>query len=165
ALTVGVIGAGSFAQRILIPALSTAGFQLRSVASAQGLSAQAAAGRFGFEDAVTVEDLLSDPEVGTVVIATRHDSHAALSAAGLRAGKGVYTEKPPAMSLSELAELRRIREETGLPFAVGFNRRHAPLAVALRRIVQERDGPVELLYRINDGPLPDHHWLNDSADG
>ena len=163
--TAGVIGAGSFAQRILIPALTTAGFSLHSVASAHGLSAVAAAERFGFEQAVTVDELLADPQVGLAVIATRHASHTALATAALRAGKAVFVEKPPSMTADELDDLRQAQSDTGLPLAVGFNRRHAPLAVQLRNHVRASGRPIEILYRINAGPLPDDHWLNDLEDG
>ena len=60
----GLIGAGSFAQRILIPGLARAGFVLAVVASASGLSARAAAERFGFARAARVEEVLADPDVG-----------------------------------------------------------------------------------------------------
>jgi predicted dehydrogenase/threonine dehydrogenase-like Zn-dependent dehydrogenase len=159
ALTVGVIGAGSFAQRILIPALRDAGFHLRSVASARGLSAKAAADRFGFNGAVTVEEMLSDPAIGTVVIASRHGSHAALATAALRAGKAVFVEKPPATTTDDLLELHSLQVQTRLMVSVGFNRRFAPLAIELRRHVRG-DGPIALLYRVNAGRLPDDHWIN-----
>lgn len=165
ATAAGVIGAGSFAGRILIPALRDAGFELCSVASARGLSASSAAERFGFERAVGPDELLADPTLGLVVVATRHSSHASLAAAGLRAGKAVFVEKPPSITFEGLAELRLAQAESGLPLAVGFNRRHAPLAVELRRHVREAGRPIELLYRVNAGPLPDDHWLNDVEDG
>src|SRR5262249_37600807 len=68
AASVGVIGAGSYATRILIPALQAAGFQPEAIASASGLSARAAAARFGFARAVQVDDMLSDPAIGCVAI-------------------------------------------------------------------------------------------------
>jgi predicted dehydrogenase/threonine dehydrogenase-like Zn-dependent dehydrogenase len=159
---VGVIGAGSFATRILIPGLQRAGFQLRSVASSSGLSARAAADRVGGR-AVQPAELLADPEIGVVAIATRHDSHASLAAEALRAGKAVFVEKPPALNREELEELRAARTESGGLLAVGFNRRFAPLARELRDHV--RGEPFELLYRVNPGTLPDDHWLDDPEEG
>jgi predicted dehydrogenase len=163
--TVNVIGAGSFAQRILIPGLRKAGFRLGAVASAKGLSAKAAADRFGFARTAGVEEAIADPEAGLVAIATRHASHASLAEAALRAGKAVFVEKPPCLTFEELGALRAARAETDQPLFVGFNRRHAPLAIALRDHVREPGAPVELLYRVNAGPLPSDHWLADLADG
>jgi predicted dehydrogenase/threonine dehydrogenase-like Zn-dependent dehydrogenase len=161
----GVIGAGSFAQRIMIPGLRRAGLNLASVASASGLSARAAADRFGFERSTTVDELISDPAVGLIAIATRHDSHAPLATAALEAGKLVFVEKPPCLSRAELADLRDAAAAAEWPLIVGFNRRHAPAAELLRQKAASRLGPLELLYRVNAGTLPPEHWLNDLEQG
>jgi predicted dehydrogenase/threonine dehydrogenase-like Zn-dependent dehydrogenase len=161
---VGLIGTGSFATRILVPSLAKSGFELRAVASASGVSAQAVAEGVDSARAVTPDELLADPELGLVVVATRHDSHAELAARALRAGKAVFVEKPPALDEEELQTLRAARDETGLPLAVGFNRRFAPLVRELRDHVRGH-GPVELLYRVNAGRLAPDHWLNDPLVG
>jgi predicted dehydrogenase len=162
---VALIGAGSYAQRILAPGLKDAGFTLSSVASASGLSARAAADRFGFRRAAGVEEALTDPDAGLVVIATRHASHAALAAAALRSGKAVFVEKPPCLTAIELAELRSAMADSGLPLMVGFNRRHAPLARAFRDHIAAAGRPFNLLYRVNADPLPRQHWMNDLDEG
>ena len=163
--SIGVVGAGSFANRILIPGLHAAGFDLAAVASATGLSARAASERFAFGRATSIEDILADDGIGTVVIATRHSSHAGLAAAALSAGKAVFVEKPPALTEDELRELRDAREQLGGTLAVGFNRRHAPLALALRDHVRRDGFPFQLVYRVNAGRLPDDHWANDLDEG
>jgi predicted dehydrogenase len=163
--TVAVIGAGSFAQRILIPGLERSGFALSSVASASGLSARAAADRFGFRRAAGAEEAIADPDAGLVAIATRHSSHAALAAAALRAGKAVFVEKPPCLTEGELQELRAALAESGQPLVVGFNRRHAPLARAFRDHLAAAGQPFNLVYRVNADPLPRDHWMNDLDEG
>jgi predicted dehydrogenase/threonine dehydrogenase-like Zn-dependent dehydrogenase len=165
ALGAGVIGAGSFAQRVLIPSLARAGFELIDVASASGLTARSAADRFGFERATSPEQLIGDPDVGLVVIATRHASHASLAIDALRYGNAVFVEKPPAVSIQELRRLEAVADDLGRRVFVGFNRRHAPLAEALRQQVTSARQPIELLYRVNAGPLPAGHWLDDIRDG
>jgi predicted dehydrogenase/threonine dehydrogenase-like Zn-dependent dehydrogenase len=162
---VGVVGAGSFAQRILIPSLMEAGFTLETISSATGLSARTAADRFGFGRVEEPEVVLSAPDVDLVVVATRHSSHSQLAAAGLRGGKDVYVEKPPCLSESELDELRNARAESARLLFVGFNRRHAPLAGRLRDHVRETGLPFDLVYRVNAAPLPPDHWLNDPEEG
>jgi predicted dehydrogenase len=164
-LRAGVIGAGSFASRVLIPALQGAGFSLEAVASANGLSARCAAERFPFRRVATPSAIVLDPAIGLAVIATRHATHAALAQSALRASKAVFVEKPPALTEAELAELRDARAESGLPLFVGFNRRHAPLAQRLRNHVRGRNAAVELLIRVSAGPLPDDHWLLDPLEG
>jgi polar amino acid transport system substrate-binding protein len=159
----GVIGAGSFSQRVLMPALRDAGFSLEAVASATGLSARAAAERFAFSTVTTPDDLLAADDVDVVVVASRHDSHAEYAMRGLASGKPVFVEKPPALSFDELNGLRKAAAH-GLLW-VGFNRRFAPLAIAMREYIAPADRPVELLYRVAAGRLPADHWLNDADDG
>jgi polar amino acid transport system substrate-binding protein len=160
-----VIGTGSFAQRVLIPGLKAAGIELRSAASARGLSARAAVEQFGFAHAVTPQEAVTDTEAGLVAIATRHASHATLAEAALLSGKAVFVEKPPALTEDELARLRDARASSGRPLFVGFNRRFAPLARHLTEHVRATSSPIELLVRVSAGRLAGDHWLNDPEDG
>ena len=162
---VGVIGAGSFAQGTMIPGLRSAGFTLEAVASATGRSAHGAAGQFGFQRVLGVDELLTDPGLDVVAIASRHASHADLSVRALEAGKAVFVEKPPCLNVHELETLRAAVSESGLPLVAGFNRRHAPLATALRDQVRRPGRPFELLFRVNAGALAADHWLNDPDEG
>ena len=103
---VAVVGAGSYATGILIPAFREAGVRFRMVASASGISGLHAARKFGFEETTTdVDRVFSDPEVDTVVVATRHDSHARFVIRGLENGKRVFVEKPLCLQKSELEEI------------------------------------------------------------
>jgi predicted dehydrogenase len=104
-------------------------------------------------------------DVDIVAIASRHATHAELAVRALRAGKGVFVEKPPCLTPQELEDLRSATQETGIPLVAGFNRRHAPLAIGLRDRIRRPGHPFELLFRVNAGRLPDDHWLNDPADG
>ncbi len=161
-MAAGVIGAGSFAAGVLIPGLQKAGFTLEAVASASGLSARGAQERFGFDRALGADELLADPGIGLVAVATRHGSHAELAARALRAGKSVFVEKPPALTEEDLADLAAARSASAGTLTVGFNRRHAPLAARMR---EHLAGPFELLYRVNAEALEPGHWTNDPDDG
>jgi predicted dehydrogenase len=162
---VGVIGAGSFAQGTMIPGLIAAGFELKAIASATGRSAHAAQSQFSFDRVDGVDEILAAEDVDVVAIASRHSTHAEFAIRAFRAGKAVFVEKPPCLTADELGELRDARAEAGLPLLVGFNRRHAPLAIDLRRRIRQSGHPFELLFRVNAGALPDGHWLNDPDDG
>lgn len=162
---VGLIGAGSFASRVVLPGLQAAGLEVVLVASATGLSARGAVERLPAARAVRPEEVIEDGEASLVAIATRHASHAELSIRALRAGKAVYVEKPPCLSREELSELRRARDESGQPLFVGFNRRHAPLVDALKEHVASAGSPAQVVIRVNAGALPSGHWLNDVSDG
>jgi len=161
----GVIGAGSFAQGTVIPGLAAAGFDLKAIASATGRSAHAAQAQFGFDRLDGVDEVLAADDIDVIAIVTRHSTHATLAERALRAGKAVFVEKPPCLSLHELHALRSATDDTGLRLVAGFNRRHAPLAIELRDQIRRPGHPFDLLFRVNAGPLPDEHWLNDPEDG
>jgi polar amino acid transport system substrate-binding protein len=160
-----VVGTGSFAQRILIPGMKKAGFELRAAASAGGLSAKAAQEQFGFRCVASAEEAIADPDAGFIAIATRHASHAGLAESALTAGKAAFVEKPPALNSDELARLRAARSSSGRPLFVGFNRRFAPLARVLKDHVRAPATPLEILMRVSAGALPADHWLNDPHEG
>jgi predicted dehydrogenase/threonine dehydrogenase-like Zn-dependent dehydrogenase len=160
------IGAGSFAQRVLIPAARRAGLELRSVATSSGLTAADIAERFAFGAAATVDEILGDPDLSAVLVATRHDRHAELALRALRAGKATFVEKPLCVDEAELRSIEAEAARDGAPpLMVGFNRRYAPLTVVLRRFLEAGEGTTNVLVRVNAGPLAPDHWLNDPVEG
>ena len=78
--------------------------------------------------------MIGREDVDLVAIATRHDSHAALAARALEAGKAVYVEKPLALDGTGSRRCERRAAASGAPLLVGFNRRFAPLALELREL-------------------------------
>jgi predicted dehydrogenase/threonine dehydrogenase-like Zn-dependent dehydrogenase len=160
---VGLVGAGSFARRVLIPALRSNGAELVAVATESGLTAADVASRFGFQRASIAEEICLDEDIDVVVIATRHSSHATLAATALRAGKAVFVEKPLALNWEQLREVDEALGPSSLLF-VGFNRRFAPLTARLGDILALSPKKV-IVVRVNAGALPQDHWLNDADEG
>ncbi len=172
AVRVGLIGAGNFARATLLPAMkSVRGLELAAVCAASGASAHAAAARFGFRYCATDEtELLGDASINTVAIATRHHHHASAVIAALGAGKHVFCEKPLCISEDELVEVTRAYQQAAAGAAppllmVGYNRRFAPLACEMAGFLRQRREPLLLHYRINAGPLPASHWVQDIEQG
>jgi hypothetical protein len=164
---VGWAGAGAFSTRTLLPAFRAAGFDhFVAVASASGLSAVRAAASYGFEKAVSgAEAVISDPDVGVVVVATPHDTHSGLTARALHAGRHVWCEKPLALSTDELDAVEDAWRESGRQLAVGFNRRWSPALVAAQRVLAGVTAPKLIVYRVAAGPVPDDHWYRDRRRG
>lgn len=161
---VGVVGAGAFARSMLMPSLSQIA-DIVAIATATGVSARSSATRFRAALATTdPEAVLRSPEVDAVLIATRHDSHAAYVAAALDAGKHVFVEKPLALSEEELQNVEAAAAHSAGILMVGFNRRFAPLGVRLKEALSGR-GPLLVTYRVNAGRLPAHHWARDPVVG
>lgn len=163
---VGVIGAGNFAVRTLLPALADAGVRFRTIASGAGTTAAIAGTKFGFERVTTsTDEMLDDPLIETIFVLTRHDSHAALAERALRAGKHVFVEKPLALSEAELDRVEAAVHESGRLLMVGFNRRFAPLTVAAARALEGRSGPLSIVATINAGVIPRDHWTQHPEQG
>jgi predicted dehydrogenase len=165
-VTVGVIGGGLFGQTILLPALrAVRGIRLRTVATQSGLSARHVGDRLGFERCTTdVREVLMDPEIQAVVIATRNDTHASLAAEALRRGKDVFVEKPLALSALELRAVIQAHADSGRVLVVGFNRRYSPVVKSLK-VFLGPGRPLTMIYRVNAGEIPPDHWIYDAREG
>ena len=166
---IGLLGAGSFATSTLLPAMKRVGAEMVVACAANGSHARHAAEKFGFRFCTTDEqEILNNPAVNTVVIATRHHLHATQVKAALRSGKHVFCEKPLCLNEVELNSIVAAREDQSSSrqlLMVGFNRRFAPLAVRLKSFLKDVREPLALNYRVNAGFLPVDHWLNDPLQG
>jgi predicted dehydrogenase len=133
---------------------------LVEVATATSLSAANARAKFGFKRVSTeCQNLLADPAIDAVLIATRHDSHSYMVCEALRAGKAVFVEKPLAVTAEQLAAVRDAIAESGNDrLMVGFNRRFATVLIGLRDAWGGCGGPQVLSYTVNAGPLEAGSW-------
>jgi predicted dehydrogenase/threonine dehydrogenase-like Zn-dependent dehydrogenase len=169
AVRVGLLGAGNFAMRTLLPAMKAhAGTEMITAAAATGAHARHAANKFAFRSCATDDhEVLADPHINTVAIATRHHLHAQQVIAALRAGKHVFCEKPLCLNEAELRNIVAEHKAHGNRFVlmVGFNRRFSPFAIRLKNFLRDIHEPLAIHYRVNAGFLPADHWLNDPEQG
>ena len=118
-----------------------------------------------------IEDILNSKECNTVVIATRHDSHADLIIKALENGKNVFVEKPLCINLDQLKLIEKryldiIRSSKNKPILmIGFNRRFAPLILDLKNILKKYDSPKSFIYTCNAGFIDSEHWIHDPEVG
>jgi predicted dehydrogenase/threonine dehydrogenase-like Zn-dependent dehydrogenase len=169
-IQIGLLGAGGFATSTLLPAIKRiSGVEMVFVGAGTGSHARHAAQKFGFRSCTTDEqEILSNPAVNTVVITTRHHLHAAQVIAALNSGKHVFCEKPLCLNEAELSGIAAAHDGpacSGNILMVGFNRRFAPLAIRMKKFLQEVREPMAIHYRVNAGFLPADHWLNDPQQG
>jgi predicted dehydrogenase/threonine dehydrogenase-like Zn-dependent dehydrogenase len=168
AVKLGVLGAGNFASATLLPAIQkVTGIELVGIASAGGLHAAHAARKFGFAYAASNNDeILNDPEINTVAILTRHDSHAELAIKALQAGKHVFVEKPLAITSEQLSAVNdQLMNTEHCLLLTGFNRRFSPLATQLAAHFANRTEALYMHYRVNAGYIPLNHWTHDPLQG
>jgi polar amino acid transport system substrate-binding protein len=186
-ISIGFIGAGSYAQSHLLPNIPKNGYvNLKGVMTSSGTSSRSVAERFGFEFCTGDENgIIENPEINTVFITTRHDSHADYVFKALKAGKHVFVEKPLCLSLQQLDEIVLATDSHGqtqtlknhidnMPYAVGFpnvstnqpilmvgyNRRFSPFATTVKEKLSL--GPMAMTYRVNAGAIPKESWIQDT---
>lgn len=171
-IRVAVLGAGAFARSAHLPNLKNMSdrFILQAVATRSGHSASAVAKQFGASYCTTdFEEVLRDPEVDAVIIATRHQQHGAMALAAMQAGKHVLVEKPLALTEGELSALDAfITSNVDKPLPVlltGYNRRFSPYAKRMAELLEQRSAPFILNYRMNAGYIPLDNWVHGAEGG
>lgn len=163
-----LIGAGNFANKILIPELQKSGFSIKAVASKSGASAAFASAKYGIPIMTTNTDVIfSDNSINSVIITTRHDSHAEYAIKAIKSGKHVYVEKPLAMTVKELENIKNAyHSQAEKPvLTVGYNRRFSPLSLEAKRLLGETNAPVAINILVNAGQIQPDHWTQDPQIG
>lgn len=105
----------------------------RDAAKAQDYAERHGIGRW-YSDA---QQLIDDPAVNAIYVATPPSTHAQYAIAAMRAGKPVYVEKPMAASYDECAEMIRVSEETGVPCFVAYYRRTLPYFQRVKQLIDD----------------------------
>ena len=163
----GVIGAGGFARTMLLPALkSEQHITLHTIVSQRGANAEHGQNAFGFKSAATdAAAVLDNPDIGCVLIATRHDTHADLTARALDAGKPVLVEKPLALTVADLNRVIAARNDSHAFFQFGFNRRFAPMVREMKSALDAVPGPRFVVMRVNAGAIDADSWIQHPGEG
>jgi predicted dehydrogenase/threonine dehydrogenase-like Zn-dependent dehydrogenase len=164
---IGVIGYGGYFRSMLLPLLKAhPGFSLAAACARSGLTVRSAVESDGFAKGTTdYRELVADPSVDVVYVATRHDLHYPVARAAVDAGKAVFVEKPMTTSVEDARALAQAVSRRGTLLTVGFNRRFSPHAARLAELLRPIAGPRSLVYRVNAGALPPEHWLLDPVEG
>ncbi|MCE7507673.1 bi-domain-containing oxidoreductase [Alloalcanivorax xenomutans] len=162
---VGFIGAGNYASRMLIPAFKEAGAQLHTISTSGGVNGVIHGEKAGFAHATTdTQGMLDNPDINTVAIVTRHNSHASFVASALDAGKHVFVEKPLAVNRKDLELVQEAYERKGekVPMLmVGFNRRFSPQIQKMKSLLGPILEPKSFVMTVNAGAIPADHWTQD----
>ncbi len=124
----GFIGCGEVVETKSGPAFSEVeGSSVVAVMSRTERRARTYAVKHGIAKWYTdAQELIDDPDVNAVYIATPPSSHATYAIMAMKAGKPVYVEKPLASSYEDCARINRISEQTGIPCFVAYYRRYLP---------------------------------------
>ncbi|MHB1345376.1 MAG: bi-domain-containing oxidoreductase [Thermoleophilia bacterium] len=176
-IRLALVGAGGFAKGMHLPNLQKLSdrYHLRAVVSRTGANATATARQFGAEYATTdFQEILEDGDIDAVLIATRHNLHAAMAVQALAAGKHVLVEKPLAVTTEGLDAITAFYSQWGAGIEgrpnpplllTGFNRRFSPFALRAHELLRARTNPLVITYRMNAGYLPLDHWTQGPEGG
>ena len=152
---IGLIGSGwmgafhaeSIARRV--PGAELAAIADPNVESAAALATVLGAGKVTADAA----DILADPEIDAVIIASPARFHSSLIAQAAAAGKHVFCEKPAGLGLDELDAALSTVEAAGVHFQIGFNRRYAAdFQAAKKDLAAGTVGTPQLLRSLTRDP-------------
>ncbi len=156
----GIIGAGNFTKMTLLPALKEADANIKSIASAGGVSGTALAKKYGIAQSTTdYSELIRDKDIDLVIITTRHHLHAKTIIECMESGKHVFVEKPLALNREELQAIVEIYAKSGVTLNVGFNRRFSPHIQKIKSLIGTT--PVNMVATMNAGFIPASSWVHD----
>ncbi len=133
----GFIGCGEATEKKSGPAFSQVeGSRVVAVMSRDAEKAKSYAQRHDISKWYTdAQELVDDPQVNAVYIATPPSSHATFAIMAMRAGKPAYIEKPMAASYADCARINRISEQTGVPCFVAYYRRYLPYFQKVKELI------------------------------
>ncbi|KPQ07363.1 MAG: inositol 2-dehydrogenase IolG [Rhodobacteraceae bacterium HLUCCA12] len=168
-LDAAIVGIGWWGQ-VLVDAVQGKSDRIRFVAGATRTPDKVRdyAARQGFRLHESYEQVLADPTVQAVVLATPHRDHEAQMIAAARAGKHVFVEKPFTLDGASARRAVKAIKDAGVTLVLGHNRRFHPNMTELRaRIRDGRLGIVEHIEATMTGPgglfMSPEHWRADPS--
>ncbi len=161
---IGIIGAGLFTKATLLPILKKESILVNCIVSQNGASSTHLAKKFGIpKSSTSYKDVLSDPDIKSVIITTRHNMHGKMVVDGLTAGKQVFVEKPLTINQDDLSKIESVLTDTN-SIMVGFNRRFSPLSVKLKSCIGQTS-LINVSMTFNAGMIPKNHWTQNPEVG
>lgn len=166
-----IIGLGTWGQH-LVRSVQGASPSIRFVAAATRTPEKASdfAQTHGLRMLPRYEDVLADPGIDAVVLATPHTQHTQQIVAAAEAGKHVFTEKPLGVDATSARRAAQACADHGVTLGVGYNWRYQPALQAVRRMID--DGTLGRVLHLEGnfcGPsayrFPKGHWRHDREEG
>ncbi len=141
----GVIGSG-FIGEVHVRAIRASNGVVRAIAAKTIEEAQGAADKMGISKAVTIEEMVSDPDIDVIHICTPNIFHAEITEQAIRAGKHVICEKPLAVSVEQAQFLTQLALEYKVVATIPFIYRYYPSVREARSRIAHLKEPLKLLH-------------------
>jgi predicted dehydrogenase len=164
---VGILGCGKFAYaQIAYYLTSVRGKVIRAAMDVDVDRAVSLFERYGLDyytdDALQI---LGDPQIDLVYIASNHASHAEYAIGALEQGKHVHIEKPHVVDEDQLIRLCRAMQSSPGKVALGFNRPLSTIGREIKRRLDEQQGPAMLNWFVAGHEIPPDHWYFREEEG
>jgi predicted dehydrogenase len=162
----GFIGAGNYASKVILPIFRKKNIFSKYIASQNGENANFLAKKFKIKNNTTsIKKILDDKEINSIVIATRHNTHAELVCEGIKKNKHIYVEKPLAIDMEQLNKIKKESVNNKKILMVGFNRRFSPLVRKAKSLIMNYKESISINIRINSGSIDGNSWIQDPETG
>ncbi len=160
---IGIIGSGNFTSKVILPNLSKIkDIRLRTIASNTGSSSTHSAKKYSFEINTTdTNEIIDDKQINTIFICSRHNTHSEFVIKSLERNKNIFVEKPLALSLEELENIKKAYSKSSSILFVDFNRRFSSLAIKARNLLANNKLPKAINFNINSGEIDKKNWVQD----
>ncbi len=164
-INVALIGCGQFVRNVhLTNLLADDRFRIRAavdldITAARDVAEQSNAAYWTADPG----EVLADPEVNLVFIATPHHNHATLSIQAAKAGKHIFCEKPMGLHEGECQAVAESVREAGVVYMVGHNRAYAPFTQKVIHLLRQLQAPMLIYHRMADWNPYGHGWLLDES--
>jgi predicted dehydrogenase len=152
AIGIGVVGAGLWGEAQAKVFATHHNARLAGVCDVDPGRARSLAEKFGVPSYGAIDDLLRDPSLDAVAIATPDFAHRAPAVAAANAGKHIFLEKPLATTLEDVEAIAEAVTRNGVTIVVDFHSRWSPAIVATKRSIERGElGTIVSAYmRLND---------------
>jgi len=153
-LRTAICGAGNWGRRLIESVQGKSGkISFATMVTRNPAARQSLTDRFGIALTDSYAEVLADPTIGAVVLATPHSQHAVEIVAAAQAGKHVFVEKPFTLTRASAENAIAACKSAGITLHVGFNRRYAPAYAGMtRRIAAGEIGALRHIEGNFSGP-------------
>ena len=166
-INVGIIGYGYWGPNVARNFNSCEGTKLVSICDLNKKRLDLAKSTYPFiREYTDPKDLTNSDDIDVVAVVMPVFTHYELAKQALEKGKHIFVEKPLALTIEELGEIKSVYEKVkgSARLLVGFNRRFAPHIHQVKELLRV-DSPKAINYRINAGAIPADHWVHDKDIG
>ena len=162
-INLGIIGLGKWGQALAAATVKTGEATIATCFARREEGRVSFAEKFGCRATTSVDEMLEDPDIDGVIIASANLSHRPLVEAAARAGKAVFVDKPLATTVEDAKECVAAAEAAGVILQVGHQRRRTAADRELNRLIRAGDiGEIQLVEAVHSVPsayrLPDDAW-------